>query len=228
MVLLLAGCGGDSGEPRTEPAANLDCAYPLAWNGVQYEFGIEVPNDRRLGPVLGPGVVLGCGSEELGYYPDEDVEVRSVHEIDSDLAVAALLKGSTRSMIWVAPGYLIESRRHPLHEQLAPGWGSTDLRAKFTCRETLRTRGRSLTTPRPGQGLEVVAVNPAVEELLVAPGGNRSVAVDQKTELTGFDRNGVPYVSEGDEFVLAVSTCWNESDPTAGGPLLLAESVRKL
>jgi len=226
-VVLLAGCGG-SEAPRSEPAANLDCAYPLAWNGVEYEVGIDLTKEWKLGPALGPGVVLGCGSDEMGYYPDEDVEVRSVEGVDSDLAVAALLADSSQSIIWIAPGYLIESLRHPLHEQLAPGLGSTGLRAKFTCKETLRTRGRSLTTPRPGQGLEVVAVNPAVEELLVAPGGNRSVAVDQETELTGFDRNGVPYVSEGDEFVLAVSTCWNESDPTAGGPLLLAESVRKL
>lgn len=226
-MLLLAGCG-ESDEPRSEPDPGLDCAYPLAWNGVEYEIGIEVTKDWRLGPALGPGVVLGCGSDELGYYPDEDVDVRSVEGVDSDLAVAALLKDSPRSLIWVAPGYLIESPRHPLHEALADNWGYTELRDTFTCKATLRTRGRSLTTPNLGQGLEVVAVNPAVEELLVAPGGNRSVAVDPETEITGFDRNGVPHVSAGDEFVLVVSTCWNESDPTAGRPLLLAESIRKL
>jgi hypothetical protein len=224
-IALLAGCGG-SQTPR-EPAASLDCAYPLAWNGVEYEVGVELPKDWERGRALGPGVVLGCGSDELGYHPDEDVEVRSVEGIDSNIAVAALLDDAPRSIVWVAPGYLIESPRHPMHEALAPSWGYAELRDEFTCKETLRTRARSLTTPQLGQGLEVVAVNPAVEALLVGS-GNRYVAVDPATEISGFDRNGVPYVAEGDELMLVVSICSDEDDPVPGGPLLLAESVRKI
>jgi hypothetical protein len=182
----------------------------------------------ELGAALGPGVVLGCGSEELGYYPDEDVEVRSVEGIDTAVSVAALLEDATRSLVWVAPGYLIESPRHPLHEALAPNWGYAEIADTFTCEGTFRSRARSLTTPGVGQPLEVKAVNPAVEALLVAPGGNRAVSLDPRTEITGFDRHGVPYVGEGDELMLVLSTCWDESDSTAGGPLLLARSIRKV
>jgi hypothetical protein len=226
LAVLVAGCGGD--QVRSEPAASLDCAYPLVWNEVRYEVGVELPRDWELGSALGPGVVLGCGSDELGYYPDEDVDVRSVEGIDPAIAVAALLEDATRSLVWVAPGYLIASPRHPLHEALAPNWGYADTADEFTCKKTFRSRARSLTTPGLGQPLEVKAVNPAVEALLVAPGGNRAVSLDPRTEITGFDRNGVPYVSDGDEFVLVLSTCWDESDPTAGSPLLLAKSIRKI
>lgn len=230
MLLAAAGCSG--GEPAAEvpdePAGILDCAYPLAWNEVEYEVGVDLTKDWKIGPALGSGVVLGCGSDEMGYYPDEDVEVRSVEGVDSAIAVAALLEDAPRPIIWVAPGYLIESPRHPLHRALAPNWGYAELRAGFTCKERLRTRARSLTTPGLGQGLEVVAVNPAFEELLVAPGGNRHVALDPKTEVSGFDRNGVPYVRDGDEFMLVVSVCSATDDPVPGAPLLLAESVRRI
>ena len=225
-ALTVAGCGGS--QVASEPAPTLDCAYPLVWNELEYEVGVELPRDWELGAALGPGLVLGCGSDELGYYPDEDVDVRSVESIDTAVAVAALPKDATRSIIWVAPGYLIESARHPMHQALAPNWRYAEIADVFTCDETFRTRARSLTTPGVGQPLEVKAVNPAVEALLVAPGGNRAVSLDPRTEITGFDRNGVPYVSEGDEFMLVLRTCWDESDPTAGGPLLLAKSIRKI
>ena len=225
-ALTVAGCGGS--QVASEPAPTLDCAYPLVWNELEYEVGVELPRDWELGAALGPGVVLGCGSDELGYYPDEGVDVRSVESIDTAVAVAALPKDATRSIIWVAPGYLIESARHPMHQALAPNWGYAEIADVFTCEETFRTRARSLTTPGLGQPLKVKAVNPAVEALLVAPGGNRAVSLDPRTEITGFDRNGVPYVSVGDEFVLVLCTCWDESDPTAGGPLLLAKSIRKI
>jgi hypothetical protein len=230
VLLATTGCSGGetAGEVPTEPAGNLDCLYPLVWDDRYYEPAVELPASWKLGAALGPGVVLGCGSETQGYYPDESVDVRGVAGIHSSIAVATRLEGSSRAGIWAAPGYLIESPRHPLHEPLAPNWGDAELRDEFTCEETFRTRARSLTTPELGQGLEVVAVNPAVEELLVAPGGNRHVALDPATEITGLVRNGVPYVRKGDELMLVVSACWNENDPTAGGPLLLAESVRKI
>jgi hypothetical protein len=232
LVLLLtaAGCSwrDEQGvEVATEPAANLDCLYPLVWDDQRYEPAVELPRSWEADEPLGPGVVLGCGSPELGYYPDEDVEVRSVEGIHPSIAVAAHWHDSAEWAVYAAPGYLIESPRHPLHEALAENWGYADS-PDYTCDRTLRTRGRSLTTPELGQGLEVVAVNPAVEELLVAPGGNRWVAVDPKTELIGFDRNGVPHVREGDDLMLVVNVCRDEDDPAPSGPFLVAESVRKL
>jgi hypothetical protein len=233
LVLLLAAVGcswRDEGavEVATEPAGNLDCLYPLMWDDRYYEPAVDLHPSWQAGEALGPGVVLGCGSPEMGYYPDEGVDVRSVKGIHPSIAVAAPMYNSTELAIFAAPGYLLESPQHPLHEALAENWGYDD-QSWYTCEEkTLRTRGRSLTTPELGQGLEVVAVNPTVEELLVAPGGNRWVSINPETKFSGFDRNGVPFVREGDDFMLVVNVCRDEDDPVPSGPFLVAESVRKL
>jgi hypothetical protein len=230
VVLLAAvGCSDydQAVEVPTEPAGNLDCLYPLVWDDRYYEPAADVARSR-LEERLGPGVILGCGSPEMGYYPDDGTEVRSVEGIHPSIAVAAQIYDSKEWGVFAAPGYLIESPRHPLHEALAENWGYAD-QSWYTCEEpTLRTRGRSLTTPELGQGLEVVAVNPAVEEMLVAPGGNRWVHVSPETEFTGFDRNGVPYVGEGDDFMLVAKVCRDADDPVPDGPFLVAASVRKL
>jgi hypothetical protein len=229
-LLAAVGCGAGetTGEPTAErsgePAANLDCAFPLVWNEVRYVAGVGLPATSELGPSLGPGVVLGCGSEELGYYPDEDVDVRSVQGVDPAVAVAAVLDDPSEPHVWLAPGYLVESPRHPLHEPIAESWG-LDGFEDFACEETFTTRARALSTLGPGQGLEIEAEDPSVESLLVAPGAHRSVALDSGTAISGLERHGAPYVEEGDELVLEVSACEAENDPTLGGPLLLAERL---
>lgn len=230
LLFVAAGCSwrDEQGvEVATEPAANLDCLYPLVWDDRTYEPAVELPRGWQTGEPLGPGVVLGCGSPELGYYPDEDADVKSVEGIDPTIAVAAQWYDSHEWAVYAAPGYVIESPKHPLHEALAENWGYDD-QSWYACEgRTLRTRGRSLRTPELGQGLEVEAVNPAVEELLVAPGGNRWVGVNPETDFIGFDRNGVPYVSEGDDLVLVVDVCRDEG-PGPDRPFLMARSVRKL
>jgi hypothetical protein len=233
LVLLLTAAGCSWREERTvevatEPAANLDCLYPLVWDDRYYEPAVDVAASWKLEEDLGPGVILGCGSPEMGYYPDDGTEVRSVEGIHPSVAVAAQVYDSTQWAVFAAPGYLIESRRHPLHEALAENWGYARPHAGRRCDETLRTRARSLATPDLGQPLEVVTVDPAVEELLVAPGAKRSVSIDSETDLIGLDRNGVPYVGKNDDLMLVVNVCVDEDDPAPSGPFLVAESVRKL
>jgi hypothetical protein len=87
------------------------------------------------------GVVRGCGSEELGYVPDEEAEVRSVEGIDPAIAVAASTKDSSESFVWLAPGFLVESPRHPLHAAIAKNWG-LDGHEDYTCGGRLMTRAR--------------------------------------------------------------------------------------
>jgi hypothetical protein len=227
-LLAVAGCGGTetASGPPGEPAANLDCAHPLVWNEVRYAMGIELPTGAELGPELGPGVVLGCGSAKLGYYRDEDVTARRVEGVDPAVAVAALLAGSDTAAVWLAPGYLVESPQHPLHEAIAADWALNGFE-DFSCERTFTTRARALSTPRPGEGLELEAEDPTVEALLVAPGAHRNVALDAETAISGLERNGAPYVAEGDELELVVSVCdGDENEPgLAGIRLLLAESL---
>jgi hypothetical protein len=223
-VLLAAGCGGS--RAAGEPAPNLDCPFPLIWNEVRYEAGIELPKTSELGPRLGRGVVRGCGSEKLGYYPDEAVEVRSVEGIDPAVAVAASTKDSFESFVWLAPGYLVETPRHPLHAAIAKAWG-LEGHEGFVCGGGLMTEARALSTPAPGQPLEVEADDHEVELLLVAPGTQRLVSIEADTAISGLERHGVPYVKRGDEFVLVLRACdGNENEPgLAGIRLLIADRL---
>jgi hypothetical protein len=229
MVVAGAGCARQenaSGTP-TEPAANLDCAYPLVWNEVRYEPGLDLPASSRLGPDIGSGVVLGCGSKEMGYYPDEDVRVRSVEGVHPSIAVAALLEDADRPIVWLGHGYLVESPRHPLHAALATSLG-LEGHEGFTCGDSRTTTARALSTPAPGESLEVEADGPEVEALLTAPGTQRFVSVEADTAISGLERHGVPYVERGDEFVLAFRVCdGDENEPgLVGLRLLIADSIQ--
>ena len=158
IIVAAAGCAGQerAGSTPTEPDAALDCAYPLVWNEVRYEAGIDLPSSARLGPKLGPGVVLGCGSEEMGYYPDENVSVRRIDGVDPAVAVAARIKDADRPIVWLGHGYLVESPRHPLHPTIATSWG-LDGHQGFTCGASRKTRAYVLFDARSGQPLEVRA-----------------------------------------------------------------------
>ena len=227
--LATAGCSqAESAEGTpTEPAATLDCPFPLVWNGVRYEPGIDLPLSSKLGSEIGPGVVLGCGSEEMGHYPDEDVDVRRIQGVAPSVAVAAQLEDAARPLVWLAPGYLVASPRHPLHAAIVESWGLDDGHEGFTCDESRATRARALSTPAPGQPLEVEADDPEVEALLTAPGTQRLVSVEPDTAVSGLERHGVPYVEQGDEFALTVRACdGDESEPgLAGIRLLIADSI---
>ena len=149
-LVAAAGCDRpeSAGDTRTEPAPSLDCAYPLLWKDARYEPGIDLPASSRLGPEIGPGVVLGCGSEEMGYYPDEDVEVRRIEGVQPSMAVAARIESADRPFVWLGPGYLVESSRHPLHAAIASSWG-LDAHEGFAC-------GAGTSLEKPG----VVAARP--------------------------------------------------------------------
>ena len=227
-ALTAAGCGGggSGSEIPSEPAPSLDCAYPLLWNEVRYEAGIGLPETTELGRRLGPGVVRGCGSEELGYYPDEAVDVRSLAGVDPAVAVAASTKDSPEAAVWLAPGYLVESPRHPLHTAITRDW-DLDGHEGFICGRSLTTKARALSTPGPGQPLEVEGEDPEVESLLVAPGTQRLVSIETDTAISGLERHGTPYVQRGDEFTLVLRACdGNENEPgLAGLRLLIADSL---
>ena len=221
------GCGGQgpAEEVLSGPNPALDCAYPLVWDGVSYEAGVDLPASARLGPALGPGVVLGCGDEETGY-PDENVEVHGLDGIHPSVAVAALLESADRPIVWLGDGYLVESLRHPLQAAIET-WTGESVLDGFTCGASLTTTARALSTPGPGEPLEVEADDPEVEALLTAPGTHRLVSIEADTRIAGLDRHGVPYVGRGDELVLALRPCdGNKDEPGLTGiRLLVADSL---
>ncbi len=222
----LAGCGGGT---TSDPAARPepDCAYPLVWDGATYDPGLDLPASSELGPSLGTGTVLGCGDPGAGGIPDERVRVRSIDGIHPEVAVAVTLEGDTQPIVWLAPGYVIESPEHPLHGAAAQALGIGARPDGYTCGPALETRARALSTPRQNEPLQVRADDPSVESLLTEPGTQRIVSLAADTTISRLERHGVPYVERGDEFTLVVRACdGDEDDPgIAGLRLLVADSV---
>jgi hypothetical protein len=222
VALAMAGCGGGSASDsadRPEP----DCAYPLVWAGTTYDPELDLPATSELGPSLGAGTVLGCGDLSEGGIPDERVGVRRIEGIHPEVAVAALLEGGTDPIVWLAPGYLLESPAHPLHRAAVESAGVGEPPGDdFTCGRPLATPGRALSTPRQNFPLEVQAEEPAVESLLTEAGTQRVVSLTTDTVITGLERHGVPYIERGDEFTLVVRACDGvESESGVAGLRLL-------
>lgn len=221
----VAGCGGSTAAgPVSDPEP--DCAYPLVWEGVTYVPAADV-EPSAVETSLGTAVVLGCG-KGTGRIPDETVVVKSVHGIDPEVAVAASLQGNG-PIAWLAPGYVTESPRHPLHLAVH---GSADEPARpeyFKCGPAHVTPARALSTPRPLEPLRVQAENPEVESLLLEPGTQRLVSLDASTTLSGLERHGVPFVGFGDEFTLTLRLCiGDENEPGAAGlRLLMADRLSR-
>lgn len=218
LALVAAGCGGGpTSDPEAQPEP--DCAHPLVWGGVTYDPGLDLPATHEVGPSLGSGVVLGCGDVEAGGVPDELVTVRGIERINPAVAVAVNLEDATEPIVWLAPGYVIESPEHPLHaaavEWLSVGESPGN---DFTCGPALETRARALSTPRQNYPLEVRADDPGVESLLTESDTQRVVSLASDTEITGLERHGVPYVERGDEFTLVLRACdGKESEPGLAG-----------
>jgi hypothetical protein len=220
-IVGLAACGGEEEAGRPTTAA-LDCAYPLVWDGATYDPGLDLPPNHEVGPSLGTGVVLGCGDISTGIIPDERVDVSRVEGMNPAVAVAATPEGSTEPLVWLGRGYLLEDRRHPLHDAAKKSGLVESPRADFTCGPPLETRARSLSTPRPNVPLEVQAEDPDVESLLTEPGTQRVVSLTADTVISGLERHGVPYVERGDEFTLVLRACeGNSGEPGVAGLRLL-------
>jgi hypothetical protein len=221
----VGGGGATTADPASPPEP--DCAYPLVWDGITYDPGIDLPAESELGPRLGTGVVLGCGDPRTVVIPDEAVDVSGIERIEPAVAVAATLDSSSRPVVWLAPGYLTQSPRHPLHLAVADAFGEQMRDDGFTCGPALETRARALTTPRREEPLQVAADDAYVESLLVEPGTQRVVSLDADTKVLGLERHGVPYVERGDEFELVLRACdGKETEPgLAGLRLLFADSL---
>jgi len=206
-------------DPESYPEP--DCAYPLIWNGVRHTVGADLGESRATKP-LGTGVVLGCGDPARAYVPDETVTVRRIRGVDPSVAVAGTLEGGS-TIAWLAPGYIAESPRHPLHDAIYGGPSEPDARDGFLCGRPLTTRARALSTHgADGEPLRVQAEDASVESLLIAEGTDRIVSLDADTVITGLERHGIPYVHAGDEFTLAVRVCdGKESEPGLVGLRLL-------
>ena len=181
-----------------------DCDARLVWNGVTYSSAGSPSKPLLLGRQLGSGVIPDCAEDA----PVRKVEVVGIRGVRPSVAVAVLGEGEP-PYAWLAPGYLPEHPRHPLHDAIyAPG--EPDAEAGFLCGPERTVRARAVTTPSVGY-LQVSAEEDRVQDFLLREDVEGIVTLDSDTVVTGFERDGIPFVQAGDRFTLTLRECKGKS-----------------
>jgi hypothetical protein len=210
VLFATAGCGGemaDRGEP-VEP----DCQAQLLWDGVSHQSSGDLRQPLVLGERLGKGRLPGCGDD-----PGVEVNVAAIRGVDPAVAVA--VEGGDWPYAWLAPGYLPESPRHPLHDAIYGSPEEPNAEDGFRCGRPASLRARALNTPAHDLVfLTVAAEDEAVQPFLRRDGVRGIVTVDANTAFAGFERDGIPFVEAGDRFVLRLRECvGTDEDPGLAG-----------
>ncbi len=186
---LVAGCAGGEG------SGDADCASVIRWNGSTY-WGITARVE--VGGSLGEGVSPACNDSNGASEEDSPVEIFAVRGVDPAIAVT-----TASDVVYTADGFVLESQAHPLHDAIFDP-GEPNERRGWTCEEPL-TVGATVASP-PGHGVFRVRDVTAHEDLFRATDDGR-VSLDAKTEITGLERKGVPYIAGEEKLVLTVRAC---------------------
>ncbi|MBW3593865.1 MAG: hypothetical protein KY396_09245 [Actinobacteria bacterium] len=204
------------------PAMGTSCADVLEWRGVLYE-GLYEERDVRsrepafAGQLAEPAVdacideesvaaSTGCQAREgeaRTRSEGEAVDVFGLRGVDPEVAFGARRPGLSR--VYIAPGYFVRLRSHPLHEALF-GRGAearpVDEVRRWSCGRPLEEAGTvRLSSPW------FLSVRFDGDRIRRESTGEIGVAVDVRTTVSGQMRNGLPYVEEGDRIVAHVREC---------------------
>lgn len=175
----------------------------LIWRGDTYHGTGELTAPPPRGRELGVGVVPGCndtpGAESA---PDRDVRLVAIEGVTARVAVYV----DDEPFAYVAGGYLVESPRHPLHDAIFGSAARPDEHAGFRCGEPRLLRARVEAAPALGRVFRVEGMNAEAESLLERY-DDGAVFVDAATAVSGFDREGIPFVEEGVELSLTLREC---------------------
>ena len=210
VAILLGGCGGD--EAREEGLPEPDCLARLDWSGVTYRSSGDLVKPHVLGKRLGEGHIPGCG-EDPGY----DVSVVRIRGVSP--AVAVGIGGNDWPYAWLAPGYLPESPRHPIHDAIYGSPREPNAEDGYDCRLPRTLRARAASTPSfDVEPLHVEAEDDDLQGFLLREDVDGIVTVDADTVIEGFERDGIPFVRTGDEFSLVLRECMGKpGEPGVAG-----------
>lgn len=185
--------------------AHATCAASVRYMGATYVgTGLEAVD----GPALSGAVIPGCndvvahdseGNDISPREPDQPVEVHRIARVPARLAVAY------NGHAYLAIGYLPQLAGHPLHRAWSRG-----RTAKPSCGRAWRVRATVAVTPTPGP----VPVR-------TSRGRFALLDFEAHARVSGLDRGGYPYLSEGRHLRALVRSC---STPL-GGRVLLARRV---
>jgi hypothetical protein len=186
LLVAAIGCGGEEAADDDGIRDSVDCVAPLMWNDVTYWSAGELEEPLVVGMRLGRGIVR-CRGEAAP--PGRRVEVLRIDGVSPSVAVAI----GGEPYAWLAPGYLPESRRHPLHGAIYGSPEEPSAEAGFRCESSRTIRARALTTPALDViPLEVEAEDEQMQPFLLREDVDGIVTLDASTVVTGFERDATP------------------------------------
>jgi Family of unknown function (DUF6281) len=220
FALVAAGCGSKASTvpsaPKTSSSASASCVLAVEWNGTTYAGGLgQLYATVKFGEPLGSGLIPACNDTGENDEEDQPVKIISIDGVDP--AVAIGMEGFDQPLF--APGYVLESTAHPLHEAVYRN--EPDETKGFRCRDPLTVMGRLEFTPGFATVIRLQGVDDTSISLLRQY--DRNVWVDAHTEFSGLDRSGIPYLEKGAELSLLVSPC----NGSGGAHTLVAASVSR-
>ena len=185
MCVVAVGCGEDP-----DVGEGGACASGIVLNGDLYVgTGIEGPVPKA-GLEVDGGIEPGCNDDGPPYESDREVTLREVRGVPPELAVYPEWE---TSLIYVNTGYFTELPEHPLHRRFH---GSRD-------RPRIRARGRRCR-------VDGEIISPFTREIRTAD-RRLGFAVDARTRIDSFDRNGMPYLKTGDRVRIHGYSCEGDS-----------------
>ena len=198
-ALLAAGCGGE--ESRGRGVSEPDCAAQLVWNGVAHHSSGERLRPFSLGKPLGKGRIPGCEGD-TGF----QVNVVRIRGVSPQVAVG--VESNDWRYAWLARGYILESPLHPLHDSVFGSVEKPDAEEGFSCGRTRVIRVRAVNTPAfDVEPLTVEAEDDQLQSFLLREDVDGIVTVDAHSVVSGFARDGIPFLQAGDEFSLTLREC---------------------
>jgi len=177
--------------------------------GAESYVGSSIP--ARDGAALRGGVIPGCndvvvtdanGNDVSPRNPDTPIELHRIAGVPARLAVA--YNGRT----YFARGYLPQLASHHLHA----AWAQRNRVEPSSCGKPWFVRATLPISPTPGP----IPVH-------TAGGRDTFLQLDARSEVTGLDRAGFPYLAEGQGVRALVRSC----SSVFGGRVLLARRVTR-
>jgi hypothetical protein len=162
-------------------------------------IGFLVSESKRRRPLRAPPPAAGGG-----------VNVAAIADVPPSVAVASAGDPHTA---YLAVGYFPELPSYPLHEGAARDYtNGCNLTGAFTLFGTVSQHSSAL----------LVKVDERTGSLDVQPGSIVQLLVDSRTRITGFARNGLPYVTAADRVRSSGVTCQFQG---ASSPAVVARTI---
>lgn len=190
-ILVVAGAVGS----LSASASGSSCAQTVEWRRTTYDAVPARQASTSLTRRLGRGEVVPCLEARgcAGTPPARNATILRIEGVDPEVAVGV---EEDAGSVYLAEGYFVELAGHPLHRAVFGRDGTPNETAGLDCGRAFRRIGRR--------------VPPLTSVLRVELDGQDREAtffVDAKTEIAVPERNGLPYVADGQRISITARAC---------------------